>query len=65
VSATWPVWGSFWFGVLCAYVVPWVAIVSVVAVACALRDVRARWRQRAAIDALLRESRPHAMRGTW
>ena len=31
-------WGSFWFGVLCAYMVPWAVIVAVAGVCFAIRD---------------------------
>lgn len=39
-------WSSFWVGVLCAYAVPWIAVILVVGVSCALRDwIQARRRR--------------------
>ena len=40
-------WSSFWFGVVCAYVVPWLALATAAGVCFAIRDALEAQRKRA------------------
>ena len=45
-------WSSFWFGVVCAYVVPWLTLATAAGVCFAIRDARAGRERRRLMRAL-------------
>lgn len=54
----WLDWGSFWFGVLCAYTVPYLGLGMLLGIGLIWR----RHRARAVVNALLREVAPSTTR---